>query len=303
MAVFFVGLAGVVFLALLYTLVTRAALLRSRRRCEAMRSQRDLLKGALSQIEKERDGLLEALQTERDRVEASFVSQNDRLRSTVDGFIRAASRIRSQLFPAAPPGLGKIIQSVRTTYHISRNFDAEVHRHYVIRAGERPLHFWQSSIDASGDAQPAEAFTDISFRLICRTPGKDVVYLPTKDERFAKAACIYFLPLIGKGEIRDIEIVYRWPGLMLQLAKTGWEDFTFDLNSAAPIDHFELEVFLEPGSGGQLSCSETGVQLPNASITQVKNDRGWVGWSYKASAIDTALLEHEIKARLEWRRS
>jgi hypothetical protein len=259
--------------------------------------------GTLQQMESELKLLRETVQKERERIESAFVAQNDRLRRTVNGTILAASRIRAQLFPVVKPGRGKTILEARFTYHISRNFDTQVHRRYVIAAGKGPLHFWESSVFASGDADPAEAFTDIDYRLISRTPGADLVYLPTRDERFSKAASIYFLPFIEPGLTRELEVVYRWPHLFRQLANQGWEKFEFDLNSVEPIQFFELEVFLEGGSGGNLFCSEVGVQLPGRVLETAVNDRGWFGWRYSGRDIPPELLREEIALLLEWKRS
>lgn len=266
-------------------------------------SERDQLKGANLQLKEEAESLRKMLEDERQRVQTTLESRNDKLRRTLGGTIRAASRIRNQLFPVVAHGAGKTIESVHYIYYINKDFDTEVQRRYVLRAGETPLHFWQSSISVSSEAAPVETFVDIGYRLISHDSGKDVVYLPTRDELFTKSACIYFLPLIGPGERRDIEVAYLWPKMLLQLKKQGWEDFSVRLNNAGQLLSYQLEIYLEPGTGGMLMCSESGTMLPNKNLEPAISHHGWPGWKYSASHIDPDLLNQEIALRVEWRTS
>lgn len=269
----------------------------------AAATERDELKGANLQLEMERDSLLSMLETERDRVQKTLEARNNTLRRTLGETISAASRIRSQLFPAVAHGVGKTIESVHYLYYIHKNFDAEVHRRYLIRAGDTPMHFWQSAIGVSSNAAPIETFVDIGYRLISHDIGKDLVYLPTRDDLHDKAACIYFLPFIASGERRDIEVTYRWPKMLLQLQTRGWEDFSVKLNNARALESYTLEVYLEPGTGGTLTCVESGVLLPNKNLEPAISHHGWSGWKYSGSDIAPALLNTEISLRVEWNRS
>jgi hypothetical protein len=266
-------------------------------------TERDELKGANLQLEMERDSLRSMLEIERDRVQKTLESRNNTLRRTLGETISAASRIRSQLFPVAPHGAGKTIESVHYLYYIDKNFGAEVHRHYQIRAGDTPIHFWQVSIGVSSEAAPIETFVDIGYRLVSHDTGKDLVYLPTRDELHDKAACIYFLPFIAPGERRDIEVTYRWPRMLLQLQTRGWEDLSVRLNNAQTLQSYALEVYLEPGTAGMLTCVESGVPLPNKKLEPAISHQGWPGWKYSALEIAPTLLNAEISLRVEWNRS
>jgi hypothetical protein len=322
---------GILFIAVLYSVGTFLATRNLRTSFSELRvserslrtqyqevtSERDRLSGELSQVKEERnslrisvqeerermDSLRVAIQQERKETEATLVSHTKKLETYINETVQAVSMIGRQLFPPAEASKGKTIRSVRITYHINKNFDAEVHRRYVIRAGESPLHFWQSGITAPADALPMPAFSDIGYQLLSRDPGKEVVYLPAENDSFSKSACIFFLPLVEPGENREIEVVYRWPGLLLRLPKVGWEDFTFSFRSVGAIEAFELEIFMEDGTGGQLNLTEKGVPLPGKTVDAVKNDRGWRGWRYAGKNIPPALLSAEIVARLEWTRS
>jgi hypothetical protein len=308
--VFFVGL---LFISSLYTVATVLLThsLRIRHK-EALRngqmlqakfletsSSRDTLKGELSQLTSQ----LETLRQEKIQAREELAEQGVRLAAHFNETVQAVSKISRQLFPLTDPGKGKTIRTAHIAYHIHKNFDAEVLRRYVIRAGEMPIHFWQNSIDASAEAQQMGTFTDIGYQLLSRNPGRDVVYLPVENDGFHKSVCIFFLPLISPGEEREIEVVYRWPGLMRRLQKLGWEDFTYSFRSAGAIEEFDLEVFIEDGTGGHLSCTEIGVALPERILDAVKNDRGWRGWRYGGKNIPSTLLAEEIVARLEWTRS
>jgi hypothetical protein len=266
-------------------------------------TERDKLKGENLQLEMERDSLRSMLETERDRVQKTLEARNNTLRRTLGETIGAASRIRSQMFPAAVHGAGKTIESVHYLYYIDKHFDTEVHRRYLIRAGDTPMHFWQIAIGVSSEAAPIETFVDLGYRLISHDMGKDLVYLPTRDELHDKAACVYFLPYIAPKERRDIEVTYRWPKMMRQLQTQGWENCSVKLNNAGPLQSYSFEVYLEPGTGGMLSCVESGVPLPNKKMEPAISHHGWPGWKYSASEIAATLLNTEISLTVEWNRS
>ncbi|HEY1647752.1 MAG TPA: hypothetical protein VGF96_07210 [Terracidiphilus sp.] len=266
-------------------------------------SERDRLRGENLQLEMERDSLRGMLETERDRVQKTLEARNNTLRRTLGETIGAASRIRSQMFPAAVHGAGKTIESVHYLYYIDKQFNTEVHRRYLIRAGDTPMHFWQIAIRVSSEAAPIETFVDLGYRLVSHDMGKEIVYLPTRDELHDKAACVYFLPYIAPKQRRDIEVTYRWPKMMLQLQTQGWENCSVKLNNAGPLQSYSFEVYLEPGTGGMLNCVESGVPLPNKKMEPATSHHGWPGWKYSATEIDPSLLNTEISLRVEWNRS
>jgi hypothetical protein len=313
-------LGGLLFTSLLYAIATFLSTRATRARyiassqnerllisqSQAASSERDMLKGELSSVKEERDSLRSltaGIQEERELARKRLTSLENKLAESLNETIQAVSKISRQMFPSSKGAKGKTICSARVSYHINKNFDAEVHRRYVIRAGEIPLHFWQNSFSASGDADPIATFTDLGFQLISRDPGKDVVYLPSENDGYNKAASIFFMPFIEQGHEREFEVVYRWPGLFRRLEKIGWEDFTFSFRSEGPMENFELEVFLEDGTGGHLNCKEIGVILPDKTLSAIKNDRGWHGWSYQGKNISPEMLEEEIVLRLGWSRS
>jgi hypothetical protein len=266
-------------------------------------SERDRLRGENLQLEMERDSLRGMLETERDRVQKTLEARNNTLRRTLGETIGAASRIRSQMFPAAVHGAGKTIESVHYLYYIDKQFNTEVHRRYLIRAGDTPMHFWQIAIRVSSEAAPIETFVDLGYRLVSHDMGKEIVYLPTRDELHDKAACVYFLPYIAPKQRRDIEVTYRWPKMMLQLQTQGWENCSVRLNNAGPLQSYSFEVYLEPGTSGMLNCVESGVPLPNKKMEPATSHHGWPGWKYSATEIDPSLLNTEISLRVEWNRS
>ena len=266
-------------------------------------AERNQLDGENRQLTQERDSLRGALDTERDRVQKTLEARTLRLQRTVEGGIKAAVRIRDQLFPVEERSARKSFESVEFTYYINKNFDAEVRRRYRIRAGEAPLHFWQNSIRVSNEADPIETFADLDFRLIGHDRGKDVVYLPTRNEPHDKAACIFFLPRIEPDTCRDIEIAYRWPRMNRQLLMQGWEEFSVKLNSAHQLRLYSIEIYLEPGTGGALHCEEAGVLLPHRTLESVTSYQGWPGWRYSSENIDVEWLDRRIALRVEWRKS
>jgi hypothetical protein len=315
--IFFVLILGAVFVSTLYGLVTNLATrglrrnLRQRAEKErqlavdlkAASSDRDLAQGALAQAVTERESLLKLLQSERTQAQSDRTALQKQMEAIVSETVRTVSKISRQMFPAIAGVKGKTFRFVRYSYHLSRDFSAEVHRRCTIRAGDAPLHLWVSSVNASSDSEPAATFADIQFRLISRDINSEVVYLPAENDRFSKFACVFFLPPVPPGQEREVELVYRWTGLFLGLQRNRWEDFSYPLKSAGTIEEFELEVFLEDGTGGYLTGSEIGVKLPGSTVTAASNDRGWQGFRYRATNIPPELLSEEIAARVEWKRT
>ena len=279
---------------------TKAKLQRAVSRTVAERNQ---LKGSNRELAAERDSLRAELIGERERVQTTLEVRTHRLQRTLEGGINAAVRIRDQLFPIEDRSTGKSFESVHFIYHIGKNFDAEVRRRYRIRAGESPLHFWQNSIRVPEEASPVETFADLNFRLISHDSGKDVVYLPTRNELHDKAACIFFLPRVESHTTRDIELAYSWPGMSRQLRKQGWEDFSVKLNSIRELSYYCVEIYLEPGTGGSLYCEEAGVLLPGKTLEPLTSYQGWPGWRYSAANIAAEHLDRRIALRVEWRKS
>jgi hypothetical protein len=270
---------------------------------DSISAERNRLTGERTQLVEERDSLRTLFEEERKRVQTTLESRNDKLQRTLSGTIGAAARIRSQLFPVVANGSGKTFESVHYLYYVNKAFDTEVHRRYRIRAGDAPLHFWQTAIGVSEDASPIETFVDIDYRVISHDVGKDVVYLPTRNDLHNKAACIFFLPRIEPGDVRDIEVTYRWPRMALQFKQKGWEDFKIKFNSAGLLESYRLEVYLESGTGGTISCVESGVLLPNKSLEQATSSNGWSGWRYSASDVPVEILGNEISLRVKWNRA
>jgi hypothetical protein len=263
-------------------------------------SERDRLTGAHTQLIGERDSMRTMLEKEREIVQATLSARNLSLQRTLNGTIRAASMIQSQLFPAVSNGAGKSFESVRFIYFVNRNFDVEVHRHYRLRAGKTPIHFWQNSIGVSPHAAAVETLVDLNFRVMSRSAGNEIVYLPTRNEPLRKAACIFFLPRIEPGDTRELEVAYTWPKMAFQLKAQGWEEFSVKLTNTENLAAYSLEIFLEPGTGGSLHCAESGVRLPNMGIERAVNHLGWEGWRYSATEVPPELLSDKISLRIEW---
>ena len=206
------------------------------------------------------------------------------------------------MFPP-PSGPGKIFEEVHIVYHISKSFDADVLKRFVLRAGSEPLHFWQDGFSCSENAGPAEMFTDINFRLTSKTPDFDVAYLPTRDEPHAKSACIFFLPRIEPGQAREIEISFQWKGFFVNLFREGLEEISGKIRTGGTVKLYCLEVYLEPGTGGTIECEETGLRLPDMKLESAVSYRGWPGCKYSAKNIPAELLQSEIALTCRWRKS
>lgn len=303
MAVLIPAAGSLAFISLLYSLATRAAMRKTRKMLVATGAGLHTLKGAFSQLEKERDELRRLLKQEREQIQGTLNQRNSVLLRTLNGTVHAASRIRAQLFPGGGAGTNKTIESLHYTYYIDKDFNAEVHKRSRIRAENSDLHFWEISFGVYEKATPAETFVDIGYRIVNHDSGSEIAYLPTLNGLHKKAVCIYFLPLLRPGTTREIEIVYKWPRMMVSLTEQGWEDLRFKLNTVGVLQDCLVEVYLEAGSGGSITASETGVQLPGMRLEAAKSYQGWPGWRYSASNVAPELLQNRIGLTLKWEKA
>jgi len=200
--------------------------------------------------------------------------------ATLQGMMRAASRIRTQSYPS--PVRHKVFRRVHLRYLIDKNFTAQVTRSYTISAIDGPIHFWQESYRVRDAADATEYLLDIEFKVRDVGGRGDVVYLPTEIDGRSKAVSIYFLPQITpEEEGREIEVTYRWPGLARSLRDLGEEAFNFNYDSLRSVDEVTLEIFLEQGTGGMLRAEVSGVKFPGATIAEVKDSKTlWPGIRY-----------------------
>lgn len=258
-----------------------------------------LATGARLQADPELQARCLSAEAAASKLQASNLS----LHRVVDQMMNAATMIRRQSLPPDDHGKGKTTELFAICYKIDRNFNATVIRRLRLKAGDKPLHFVEVSISASEEAYPAETFFDIDYELACPDKGAGAVYLATVNDARRKAACIYFLPVVPPGQSRNLEIRYRWPGLMRELPASGSEDFSFDLKSAEPIREFQVEVYLEGGSGGTLECHEAGVRLDGMTLHRKQSDELWHGWEYSARNIQPSALTDEIALKVEWIKS
>jgi len=200
--------------------------------------------------------------------------------ATLQGMMRAATRIRTQSFPGVTRR--KIFKRIHLRYLIDKDFTAQVTRSYTIAALGGPLHFWQESYRVRDAAEATDYLLDIDFKVRDVSGLGDVVYLPTEIDGRSKAVSIYFLPQITPEEGgRAIEITYTWPGLARGLRDLGQEAFNFNYDSLREVEEVTLEIFLEPGTQGALQAEVAGVKFPGSAITDVRDPiTSWPGIRY-----------------------
>ena len=217
---------------------------------------------------------------------------------TLQGMMRAASRIRYQVISPAEIPL-KTLVKVRLIYWIRKDFSASVYREYHIKTTDQPLHFWTIGNRATAYAEPVDYLDDINFK-VNGDPGYDLVYLPTENDPLSKQVVIYFLPRIEPNEARPRKVVvtYEWPGLVRQLRELGEEDFNLTFESKELISEVLVEFYLEPGAGKNLMLELAGPHHPGASITKAEDpDRHWPGFIYRVE--DSPPGKHSLTARLK----
>jgi hypothetical protein len=219
---------------------------------------------------------------------------------TLQGMMRAAQRIRTQSYPEMRAR--KAFKKIDLKYLIKKDFTAEVTRTYTLRAVDQELHFWLESYQVLDVADSAEYLVDIDFKVEALTIGTEVVYLPTQMDGKSKAVSIYFLPFIETGQERVIRVSYTWPRLAKSLQLFGEEAFSFNYDSAEPVDEVVFEMYIEPGTGGALKAEIAGQRYETCQITH-KNDlaTGWQGFSYSVQNSPAgAKIRHSVLTK--WRR-
>jgi len=224
---------------------------------------------------------------------------------TLQGMMRAAYRIRTQTYPAIQgPQRNKTFDRIHLQYEIDKDFNAVVKRRYAVRALAQPLHFWQQSFRVRDAAPPAEYFVNIDFRVRDPTGRTEIVYLPTENDGRAKAVSLYFLPRIEVGEAaREIEISYQWPEMCKSLVEKGEETFNFNYDSLERVGEVFLDIYLEPGTGGNLQMEISGPMHPTAKIDLTVNaQNGWPGFRYSVhDAPAGPQVRHSVLAK--WRKA
>jgi hypothetical protein len=234
-------------------------------------------------------------------IRAEFARQNDHTVRTLRGVMRAAGHICKRLFPQGHQS-DLAIEKIHVTYQIQKDFTAQVRRIYRIRAGRSPIYFVERGFRVRDHADPADSLINIDFRVRDIDDPSGVVYLPMVNESRNKSACIFFLPRIEPGQHRTIELFYKWPGLARALKIEGEEEFTLRHTSSKDMEEFCMEIYLEPGSGGNLSWEESGRTLPHKELHGSKSQLNWPGVTYRGKDISPEITNAGIRLRLRWKR-
>jgi hypothetical protein len=151
---------------------------------------------------------------------------NNRLRKAYDKFGKEIGKVYNQLFYGADV-IKHDFQKIHTTYNVSENGDVSVVKQIEIRAVEEPVHFWQSYIDGYPHAPSQLLFTDIGFS-VSSEGDHQCAFAPVRDGLQRKEFVIFFLPYIKPGELRSLQITYKWPGLLRGLLVNKEDDFYWE---------------------------------------------------------------------------
>jgi uncharacterized membrane protein len=229
----------------------------------------------------------------------SLQKSHERAQVCLTGMMDAATHIRAQQTPDASRII-KTFDKVRMIYRISKDFSAEIVREYTIRAVGQPVHFWQSSVTPSGDANPMEYLNDIRFRILdVTTPTNPtpVTYLQTENQLRHKSFCIYFLPRLEPNQpARTLQVFYVWPGYFLEAKKKKRELLEASLKSADITQSVRIEIYLEEGSGGALGCEVLSLYAHTLTPSQ-DTQTGWKGYAYEATNLAAGSHEHQLIAK------
>src|SRR5579863_13700 len=232
---------------------------------------------------------------------ATEKSLAERPADIIEDLMGAVRRIRDQSKEA--PGAVKTFDAIHFLYLVDRDLTASVTKTFHVRAVGKPLHFWAIEFTAQQEADPAESFPAIGFRVrdVGGIAGQDVVFLPTVNELRRKGVCVFFLPPIEPGDIRKIEIFYSWKGYLKRLERLP-EDIGLTTKVKERGGSCTMQLYLQEGSQGTLECAITGPRYPNDSLQPGQYDTadGWHGggFTYSASNLPGGDLAFNIQAKL-----
>jgi hypothetical protein len=199
--------------------------------------------------------------------------------AALEEIMSAVRRIRDQ---AKQPKI-KAWDSLKFVYLVNKDFSGSLKRVSVMKSIDAPVHFWESINTVEDDAQPAASLAEVNYRVQDLSGGSsNIVYLPSENAKRIKKACLFFLPPIQPGEKRMFEISFEWPGLFKRLKKSG-EDFEFKSLTRDVLSLYQLEIYLQEGSGYRLECEITGDQYTQQKLEPIPNyasANGWRGHGY-----------------------
>ncbi|HEY2293213.1 MAG TPA: hypothetical protein VGM86_21140 [Thermoanaerobaculia bacterium] len=200
---------------------------------------------------------------------------------TLRGMMWAANRIANQLYPLAerPPFA---FEKVSWSFHVESDGETRVTAQYLIRAYERPLHFWRMMVGAEPDAPGVDFLDSLGFK-VQDAGGDRVAYLLRRNDSHRKEVSIFFLPQISPQEpARSIAISYTWPGMIKRLLTRGDEEFSFTLESRTQVSEVEYSFLFHPKlhSAYALDCRRESAEIQGERLDVKTGESGWKGWSY-----------------------
>ena len=215
---------------------------------------------------------------------------------TLQGMMRAATRITNQLYPPkkSPP---YAFERISRVYTIDSDGSATLSASYHIRAYRRALHFWSIGILAETDAPAIEFLDEIDFKVRDETKADRVAYLLKTDTGHEKEISIFFLPEIDPREAaRKIAFRYTWPRMLERLLTKGDEDFSLRLDSRTTVGEFEYAAYFHPGlfKTFEITCEQLGTKADNETLLEAERD-GWRGWCYKVTDAPAQGAEYTLR--------
>ena len=198
---------------------------------------------------------------------------------TLDGMMRAAALIRNQMVPPSTTTL-RTFHSIKIEVNIDKDWMTKVSRENVISCVGGVMHYWVLNLQGSSCSKPMDYLDDINFKIHNESIDSRVVYLPTKNDPLSKQVVLYFLPQMQPGDPpRTVKWSYSWPEYNGELRDEGREEMWFRVQSANPVDLFELEIYIEDLADKTLTCEESGYHYAESSITE-KTYPGKAGKGY-----------------------
>jgi 3',5'-cyclic AMP phosphodiesterase CpdA len=227
---------------------------------------------------KELRGIVDALQTERD----GLIQERESLRKAYKYCHQAASRLFREMHPTPNGEPIHHYERVQSYYRISGNGDAAINETVVIFPnGQSPIHFWEYGIWADPESPEVPFLEDISWNVSVEE-GKNMTYLPTRDDGREKWICIFFLPMIRKDEKRTVNISYQWPAFVRHLIDGDRVQFEWRFKTGLPLVPINVDLILDfDPDCGELEFKQESSHDPESEWTSKRTENGGTRLEYK----------------------
>lgn len=242
--------------------------------------------------------IVNAQQTERN----ALIQERESLRKAYKYCHEAAHRlVFDKMYPTPDKKSIHHYKRLRSHYKINVNGDAEINETVVIfPKDQRPIHVFEYGIWADPESPEVPFLEGISWNVSVEE-GKDVTYLPSRDDGREKWICIFFLPEIREDENRTVNISYKWPAFVRHLMDGDRVQFEWCFKTGLPLVSINVDLILDfDPSCGELEFKQESDHDPESKWISTRTENGGTRLEY---GCENGLLLHKGYKITVWKRN